>query len=56
MAFLVSWHICEQAWEYLCLLSFNYPCPCFILQVKSIQVQKIRYVWNIYAKQFQKVG
>uniref|UniRef100_A0A669Q6A2 ATPase 13A4 n=1 Tax=Phasianus colchicus TaxID=9054 RepID=A0A669Q6A2_PHACC len=26
------------------------------LQVKSIQVQKIRYVWNIYAKQFQKVG
>lgn len=26
------------------------------LQVKTIQVQKIRYVWNIYAKQFQKVG
>uniref|UniRef100_A0A663DRX6 Cation-transporting ATPase n=1 Tax=Aquila chrysaetos chrysaetos TaxID=223781 RepID=A0A663DRX6_AQUCH len=26
------------------------------LQVKSIQVQRIRYVWNIYAKQFQKVG
>ncbi|XP_010072227.1 PREDICTED: probable cation-transporting ATPase 13A4, partial [Pterocles gutturalis] len=26
------------------------------LQVKSIQVQQIRYVWNIYAKQFQKVG
>ncbi|NXH65706.1 AT134 ATPase, partial [Hydrobates tethys] len=26
------------------------------LQVKIIQVQKIRYVWNIYAKQFQKVG
>ncbi|XP_056354289.1 LOW QUALITY PROTEIN: probable cation-transporting ATPase 13A4 [Oenanthe melanoleuca] len=26
------------------------------LQVKAIQVQKIRYVWNIYAKQFQKVG
>ncbi|KAM6258230.1 putative cation-transporting ATPase 13A4 [Porphyrio hochstetteri] len=26
------------------------------LQVKSIQVQKIHYVWNIYAKQFQKVG
>ncbi|XP_068001755.1 probable cation-transporting ATPase 13A4 [Melanerpes formicivorus] len=26
------------------------------LQVKSIQVQKIRYVWNLYAKQFQKVG
>ncbi|NXF89115.1 AT134 ATPase, partial [Eubucco bourcierii] len=26
------------------------------LQVKSIQVQKIRYVWNIYAKQFQKIG
>ncbi|XP_074955040.1 putative cation-transporting ATPase 13A4 [Phalacrocorax aristotelis] len=26
------------------------------LQVKSIQVQKIRYVWNISAKQFQKVG
>ncbi|KAM9378812.1 putative cation-transporting ATPase 13A4 [Phaethornis superciliosus] len=26
------------------------------LQVKSIQVQKIRYIWNIYAKQFQKVG
>ncbi|NWS13736.1 AT134 ATPase, partial [Pachyramphus minor] len=25
-------------------------------QVKTIQVQKIRYVWNIYAKQFQKVG
>uniref|UniRef100_A0A8C4XU67 Cation-transporting ATPase n=1 Tax=Falco tinnunculus TaxID=100819 RepID=A0A8C4XU67_FALTI len=26
------------------------------LQVKSIQVQKIRYVWNICAKHFQKVG
>ncbi|NXM61435.1 AT134 ATPase, partial [Illadopsis cleaveri] len=26
------------------------------LQVKTIQVQKICYVWNIYAKQFQKVG
>ncbi|NXC98059.1 AT134 ATPase, partial [Certhia familiaris] len=26
------------------------------LQVKTIKVQKIRYVWNIYAKQFQKVG
>ncbi|XP_064929718.1 probable cation-transporting ATPase 13A4 isoform X5 [Columba livia] len=26
------------------------------LQVRSIQVQKIRYVWNICAKQFQKVG
>ncbi|KGL73568.1 putative cation-transporting ATPase 13A4, partial [Tinamus guttatus] len=26
------------------------------LQVKSIQVQKIRYVWNISVKQFQKVG
>ncbi|XP_065604295.1 probable cation-transporting ATPase 13A4 [Cyrtonyx montezumae] len=26
------------------------------LQVKSIQVQKIHYVWNIYAKEFQKVG
>ncbi|NXH54190.1 AT134 ATPase, partial [Rhabdornis inornatus] len=26
------------------------------LQVKTIQVQKIRYVWNIYTKQFQKVG
>ncbi|NWH31177.1 AT134 ATPase, partial [Chloropsis hardwickii] len=26
------------------------------LQVKTIQVQKIRYVWNVYAKQFQKVG
>ncbi|NXL62474.1 AT134 ATPase, partial [Chordeiles acutipennis] len=26
------------------------------LQVKSIQVQKIRYVWNIFEKQFQKVG
>ncbi|NWT58336.1 AT134 ATPase, partial [Erythrocercus mccallii] len=26
------------------------------LQVKTIQVQKIRYVWNNYAKQFQKVG
>ncbi|NWS84107.1 AT134 ATPase, partial [Toxostoma redivivum] len=26
------------------------------LQVKTIEVQKIRYVWNIYAKQFQKVG
>ncbi|NWV38097.1 AT134 ATPase, partial [Grantiella picta] len=26
------------------------------LQVKTIQVQKIRYVWNIYAKQFQKAG
>ncbi|NXN19454.1 AT134 ATPase, partial [Indicator maculatus] len=26
------------------------------LQVKSIQVQKIRYVWNISAQQFQKVG
>ncbi|NWI16425.1 AT134 ATPase, partial [Crypturellus soui] len=26
------------------------------LQVKSIQVQKIRYVWNISIKQFQKVG
>ncbi|XP_068809784.1 probable cation-transporting ATPase 13A4 isoform X3 [Struthio camelus] len=26
------------------------------LQVKSIQVQKIRYVWNLSAKQFQKVG
>ncbi|KFR03395.1 putative cation-transporting ATPase 13A4 [Opisthocomus hoazin] len=26
------------------------------LQVRSIQVQKIRYVWNIYAKEFQKVG
>ncbi|NXB00304.1 AT134 ATPase, partial [Cnemophilus loriae] len=26
------------------------------LQVKTIQVQKIRFVWNIYAKQFQKVG
>ncbi|NWR36041.1 AT134 ATPase, partial [Tachuris rubrigastra] len=25
-------------------------------QVKTIQVQKIRYVWNIYSKQFQKVG
>ncbi|KAJ7410497.1 hypothetical protein WISP_107967 [Willisornis vidua] len=25
-------------------------------QVKTIQVQKIRYVWNIYAKEFQKVG
>ncbi|NXM25431.1 AT134 ATPase, partial [Oxyruncus cristatus] len=25
-------------------------------QVKTIQVQKICYVWNIYAKQFQKVG
>ncbi|KAI1235872.1 hypothetical protein IHE44_0001963 [Lamprotornis superbus] len=24
------------------------------LQVKTIHVQKIRYVWNIYAKQFQK--
>ncbi|RMC02105.1 hypothetical protein DUI87_21267 [Hirundo rustica rustica] len=26
------------------------------LHVKTIQVQKIRYVWNIYAKEFQKVG
>ncbi|NXC39721.1 AT134 ATPase, partial [Penelope pileata] len=26
------------------------------LQVKSIQVQKIRYVWNACANQFQKVG
>ncbi|NXX85767.1 AT134 ATPase, partial [Urocolius indicus] len=26
------------------------------LQVRSIQVQKIRYVWNICAKQFQKIG
>ncbi|XP_021249007.1 probable cation-transporting ATPase 13A4 isoform X2 [Numida meleagris] len=26
------------------------------LQVKCIQVQKIRYVWDIYSKQFQKVG
>uniref|UniRef100_A0A8D2N1V7 Cation-transporting ATPase n=1 Tax=Zonotrichia albicollis TaxID=44394 RepID=A0A8D2N1V7_ZONAL len=26
------------------------------LLVKTIQVQKIRYVWNDYAKQFQKVG
>nr|XP_013815067.1 PREDICTED: probable cation-transporting ATPase 13A4 isoform X1 [Apteryx mantelli mantelli] len=26
------------------------------LQVKSIQVQKVRYVWNISVKQFQKVG
>ncbi|XP_041270341.1 probable cation-transporting ATPase 13A4 [Onychostruthus taczanowskii] len=26
------------------------------LLVKTIQVQKIRYVWNVYAKQFQKVG
>ncbi|NXO77341.1 AT134 ATPase, partial [Sitta europaea] len=26
------------------------------LQVKTLKVQKIRYVWNIYAKQFQKVG
>uniref|UniRef100_A0A674HRR9 Cation-transporting ATPase n=1 Tax=Taeniopygia guttata TaxID=59729 RepID=A0A674HRR9_TAEGU len=26
------------------------------LLVKTIQVQKIRYVWNVYAKQFQKIG
>ncbi|XP_005527159.1 PREDICTED: probable cation-transporting ATPase 13A4 [Pseudopodoces humilis] len=26
------------------------------LQVRAIQVQKICYVWNIYAKQFQRVG
>ncbi|CAN8190692.1 unnamed protein product [Coccothraustes coccothraustes] len=26
------------------------------LLVKTMQVQKIRYVWNVYAKQFQKVG
>ncbi|NXA31240.1 AT134 ATPase, partial [Eudromia elegans] len=26
------------------------------LQVKSIQVQKIQYVWNVSVKQFQKVG
>ncbi|NWT96793.1 AT134 ATPase, partial [Urocynchramus pylzowi] len=26
------------------------------LLVKTIQVQKIRYVWNVYAKQFQKTG
>ncbi|NXN78951.1 AT134 ATPase, partial [Bombycilla garrulus] len=26
------------------------------LQVRTIQVQKIRYVWNTHAKQFQKVG
>ncbi|XP_059711448.1 probable cation-transporting ATPase 13A4 isoform X3 [Haemorhous mexicanus] len=26
------------------------------LLVKTIQVQKIHYVWNVYTKQFQKVG
>ncbi|XP_030135799.4 probable cation-transporting ATPase 13A4 [Taeniopygia guttata] len=26
------------------------------LLVKTIQVQKIRYVWNVYTKQFQKIG
>lgn len=47
--------ICEHALQYFCLLCYVSCCPLF-LQVKSIQVQKIRYVWNIYAKQFQKVG
>uniref|UniRef100_A0A7M4F4N5 Cation-transporting ATPase n=1 Tax=Crocodylus porosus TaxID=8502 RepID=A0A7M4F4N5_CROPO len=27
-----------------------------VLQVRCIQVQKIRYVWNISGKQFQKIG
>lgn len=47
---------CDQESEYFCLPCCLYWCLCFVFQVKTIQVQKIRYVWNIYAKQFQKVG
>uniref|UniRef100_A0A8C5SV30 Cation-transporting ATPase n=1 Tax=Laticauda laticaudata TaxID=8630 RepID=A0A8C5SV30_LATLA len=56
----VTWIPLSTHLKPICCGSPHHPSPCLLsllaLQVRSLQVQKIRYAWDFSAREFRKVG